>query len=171
MTKEKRTFAKIQDELTRWQELRQQLEAVESDPAALLDTLDGETELTDVLLLLSDEIAERQAMAQAVKERIAEMQARKSRLDASAETLRNVIIMAMERAGLEKITADFCTLSVGKVARKMEIVEESEIPARFWTTQPPKLDRQALTAALKDGEAVAGARLDNGGINLTIRRK
>ena len=166
-----RIYTKIQDELTRWRELRRQLEGIEDEPSALLDTLDGETHLTDALILLSDEIAEREAMAGAVKARIAELQARKSRLEASGETLRGVILMAMERAGLDKINGDLCTLSVGKVAPKVEIFEESDIPAEFWAKQPPKLDKKALSAALKGGQPIAGARLGNGGINLTIRRK
>jgi hypothetical protein len=48
-------------------------------------------------------------------------------------------------------------------------VDESHIPEAFWKPQQPKLDRRALLAALKAGEVIRGAALDNGGTALSVR--
>jgi len=54
---------------------------------------------------------------------------------------------------------------------KTIIADEALIPARFWKPSDPKLDRAAVSAALKAGEIVPGATLGNGGFTLSVRVK
>ncbi|QDP49118.1 siphovirus Gp157 family protein [Hyphomonas sp.] len=166
-----KTISKARQELSRWDELRRQLEGIDADPEELFDTLDGETELTDALLLIAEEIAEREAMSTAVGGRIKDLQERKSRIDNSTDTLRQIILVTMSRAEIGKIKGDLCTLSIGNTKPKAEIVDEALIPAKFWKPQDPKLDKAALSKAMNDGEVIPGVQKSNGGINMIIRRK
>jgi hypothetical protein len=164
-------IAEVKAELSKWAELRQQLESPEIDAQTMLDTLEGATELHEALLLLADEIAEREAHNTGLAKRISDLQDRKSRNEHAVETLRNIILQTMDRAAIPSVRGDACTLSMGKVAPAVLIEDEASLPARFFVPQDPKLDKAALKQALKDGEAVPGARLGNGGISLTIRTK
>lgn len=158
-------------QLADWDALRRQLESPSIDPQTLFDTLDGETELTDALLAVADEVDERESTAAALGERIKRLTERKSRMEKGAETLRQSIVMAISSADIkETIKGDACTLTVSSTAPKLDVVEESAIPSTYWAPQDPKLDKKALTQALRDGAEIPGAKLTNGGLKLTIRR-
>ena len=78
----------------------------------------------------------------------------------------------MVEAEQRNIRLDSRTVYLSKVAPKVVVENEAEIPSRFWTTpEPPapKLDKKALKDALAAKEAVPGARLDNGSISLRMR--
>lgn len=158
-------------ELAKWQSIRSQLEDLNIDVVALVDTLEGETELFEALLLLADEMAERDAMVNSVKERITDLTTRKDRLENGTTTLRSVITQAMDRAGIKTIKGDFCTLSLSEKKPGLVIVDESLLPSKYFIPQEPKLDKKALKKDVEDGVIKKGANLDNGGIKLSIRRK
>lgn len=162
---------KLGEELTRYQELKARLAGDDVDPQALLDTLEGETELHEACLIVAESVQENEDLAAALAIRIAALQARKSRLEASADTLRNIILMAMERAELETIKGPLATLTKRQTSPALVIEQDETIPAKFWKAGDPKLDRKAVRAALEAGETVPGARMSNGGIGLTIRVK
>lgn len=158
------------NELAKWKDLRAQLENVDDmDDLTMFDTLDGETNLTDILLHIDDEIQERQSHVEALGIRIGELTARKARHQKAIDTLRTVILRAMDCAGIKKIEGPAATLSVSSLGPVVEIVSEADIPAKFWITGDPKLDKTKLNQALETGP-VPGVRLGNGRINLTIRR-
>lgn len=167
----KKTISKARQELSKWDELRHQLEGIDADPEELFDTLDGETELTDALLMIAEEIAEREAMSAAIQSRIKDLQERKSRVDNSVDTLRQIILVTMSRAEIQKIKGDLCTLSIGNTKPKADVVDEALIPSKFWKPQDPKLDKKAIADAINNGEHVPGVQQTNGGINMIIRRK
>lgn len=162
---------KIGEELSRYQEIKARLAGDDVDPQALLDTLEGETELHEACLVVAESVQEHEDLAAALAIRIQDLTARKSRLEASADTLRNIILMAMERAGLDTIKGPLATLSKRTVAPSLVVEQDETIPARFFKAADPKLDSKALKAALDAGEVIPGARLSNGGIGLTIRTK
>jgi hypothetical protein len=160
----------LSDELKRFKQLRADLETVEGmDETCLMDTLEGATDLKETLLAIDDEIQEREHFAVALAGRIEQMQKRLARHKKMIETLRTIILRAMDSAGLPKIEDASVTISIKKTTRAAEIIRESDIPARFWVKQDPKLDKAMLAAALTEGP-VPGAVLGNGGINLQIRR-
>lgn len=158
-------------ELNRYEKLRELLKGETDDPKAILDTLEGETNLNEALLVVADSALDDETMAEAIKLRIEALQARKSRCEVTAENKRGLIIMVMERAGLKTIKGPGATLTVRPLLGKAMVDNEAEIPAKFWKPQDPSLDKSALTEALRNGEAVEGAKLSNGGVSLTIRVK
>lgn len=163
---------KVGRELSGYQRLREQLEqGHDLDPATLLDTLEGETELHESLLVVYEEIMENISLLSGLDSTIEALQVRAGRLKKTNETLRNVILSAMDKAGLKTIKGPLATLTARKGKPAAIIDEESDIPSKFFTPQPPKLDKKAVKNALDEGEAIPGAHLSNGSISLTIRVK
>lgn len=159
------------EELAKYQKLRALLASEEPDEQAILDTLEGETNLHEALIEVAESALDDEALAAAIQTRIEALQARKSRCETTAEHKRGLIIMAMERAGLKQVKGVSATLSVKPLPGKAVINDEAVMPARFFVPQDPRLDRKALTEALRNGEQVEGATLSNGGVSLTIRVK
>jgi hypothetical protein len=75
----------------------------------------------------------------------------------------------MERADIRKIVEPDFTASLRRTPPGLLIVDDSQVPESFWRPQPPKLDRRALLAAVKAGQDIRGAALDNGGTALSVR--
>ena len=154
-------------------ELQDALEATYEnlDPQALLDTLEGENDLSEVLQRVASQVLEYEALAKATQLRIDDLQARKARTVKAAETLRAIVLQAMDTANLPKVAGPEMTLSFRQTAGSAVIDDESQIPAAFFKPVAPKLDKKAVTDALKDGQTVKGAHLSNGALSLTIRVK
>jgi hypothetical protein len=77
----------------------------------------------------------------------------------------------MERANIKKLAEPDFTASLRAVPPSVVIVDEQEIPQEYWKPQPPRLDRQGLSAALKGGSAVPGAALSNSQVTISVRTK
>ena len=163
----------LRSELILHDYLRQQLEEKfpDIDEETLLDTLEG---ITDLHEMIAEVVRSRQddlAFIAAVKARISDMQERLARLDQRATTKKEIVASVLERAGIKKITeADF-TLSLRSTNPPLVVIEEKQIPEAFWKPQPPKLDRQGLLSALKGGLDVPGVTLGNGGVAISVRTK
>lgn len=172
---DRRTVTKVGDELVRYQEIMAVLENEEGiDEQTLLDTLEGETDLHEALCVVGEQIQENDSMIAGLDDRIKKLDDRKARFKASSTLLRNIILMAMDKAKIKTITGPLFTLSARKVNPKLVIENEALIPSQYFVTQEPSLDRSALTQALKDlgeGETIPGAKLGEEGVSLSIRTK
>ncbi|MGA7326517.1 MAG: hypothetical protein WBX25_19035 [Rhodomicrobium sp.] len=84
-----------------------------------------------------------------------------------------------DAAGLKKEATPFGTVSLAHARPKAIMIEEADIPVRFWVTPPPVqpepyIDEKALLDALlacSPGQSIAGAQLANGGFVVSIRRQ
>lgn len=168
---ERNPIAAVKAELRSYAQIKAELlnEYGEIDPIALADTLEGETNLHEVLADIALEAISMEAMADAVKSRENALKARRQRIEQTAANLRTVVQQAMEQAGIKTIQQPAVTLTRRPVTPSALIEDEAQIPSDYWKPQPPKLDKAALLAALKDKADVPGARLSNGGETLTIR--
>lgn len=164
---------KLAQELTHYEYLREQLveQFPEADEETLLDTLEGMTDLHDMISAVTRKRLDDVTLVAALKSRITDMQARLSRIEVRAERLKAVTVAVMERAGIRKITQPDITLSLRPVSPRLEVVNEELIPVDFWLSQAPRLDRKGLLGVLKDGCAVPGAVLGNGGMTISVRTK
>jgi hypothetical protein len=83
---------------------------------------------------------------------------------------RTLIAKAMELAEIKKREAPAGTVSLKRVPPCAIITDESAIPSRFWKAQAPKLDKAAVSHALRDeGVDIPGATLSNGTLTIAIR--
>lgn len=160
----------IHDTLRRLREVQYAVEPEDCD--GLGDELVAADGFEPLCLEIAEAAVEHELQARAVAERLAELAERKARLLRTSDTLRAVLLQAMEIRGVGSIPSPTLTLSVSRRAGDLVVTDESLLPARFFKPQPPVLDRKALKeAVVKDGEVVDGAAVGNGSVGLTIRRK
>lgn len=135
----------------------------------LIDTIEGETSLLEAIDRLLLTIAENEGLALGAIAAGREILSRADRFTRRAERARAMIEQALMIAELDKLERPAATLSLVRRGAKVELTEESDIPAEFWKTGDPKLDKKALLEALKEGRPVPGAALSNQAPSLTIR--
>lgn len=159
--------------LTAHERLREQLQRdfPDADDETLCDTLEGLSNLPEMVAALVRSSLDDVALATALRSRVCDMQERLSRIEERAEKKRALVASVMERADLRKITDSDFTVSLRPTLPPLVITAESEIPEAYWKPQPPKLDRKALLAALNGGDRVPGASLGNAGITIAVRTR
>ena len=160
-------------QLSHHQHLRAQLEVEfpEADEETLLDTLEGMTNLTEMLAEVLRSCLQDQDLASALKIRIGHMQERLSRFEERARKKRELVTSVMEQADLKKITEPDLTVSLRPSRPPLMIIDETAIPRDFLKPQPDKLDRLGLITALRDGRDIPGAVLGNLPMTISVRTK
>jgi len=89
-----------------------------------------------------------------------------------AEALRPAIASEMERAGCHALPlSDEQQAVLADKARTAIVNDNAAIPARFWFTPDPRVDLDALAAALNAGEKIEGAELSPEAKVLSIRSR
>lgn len=132
-----------------------------------------ETEAEDTLdrlrrMMRAARWAEKQA--DALGEIIKDGRERKSRLEAKAEQIRSVVQWALGEIGLDKLEAPDFTASLRAGPPSVVITDELALPDEYVRVKREP-DKTALKAALKEGAAIPGASLSNGGVSLSARWK
>ncbi len=161
------------NELAHHTYLRERLAAEfpDAEEETLVDTLEGMTELREMLAALARSRLDDLSLARALRARLDDMQVRLGRMEQRAEKKKTVLASVMDRAGMNKLTEPDFTVSLRTTAPPLVVTNEHDIPEAFWKPQPAKLDRQSLVTALKGGREVAGATLGNGGVTIAVRTK
>jgi len=132
------------------------------DDETLADTLEGISDLPQMIEEIVRSSLEDEAMIASLKLRAEAMAARLSRLKERHQKKRQLVAWAMGAAGLAKLKACDFSVSVSEGALRLEVRDESFVPEIYFVPQPAKLDRAGITAALKRGEVVEGAQLVQG---------
>ena len=141
------------------------------DQETLADTLEGITDLREMLAAIIRSAIDDEALAAGLSTRLSDMKARIERFETNAKRKRELALRAMNEAAIPKLlVADF-TASLRNGSPTLEVVEETKIPAAYWKPQAPKLDRQGLLAALKAGTSIEGAVLEPPRLQLSVRTK
>ncbi len=164
---------KLGQQLAHHEYLREQLAErfPDADEETLRDTLEGMTDLTDMLAELIRSSLDDKAFATALKQREADMKERRERFEARAQKKRNLVWDIMERADIKKITVPDMTASLRASRPSVAIADESVIPSKYWFKPEPRLDRVAINTALSAGIDVPGACLTNSPPTLSVRTK
>lgn len=140
------------------------------DEELRLDSLVGETDLTNILALVVERILDAEAMEEAIKTRVASLNERKSRFQRQGAALRSLVLRIMERAELSRLPLTEATLSVRAGQIGVKILDDELVPESFMRIKKEP-DKTAILDALKAGKIVSGASLSNGTPSLTIRTK
>lgn len=141
------------------------------DEQALLDTLDGCTDLAEVIEAFIRSADEDEALCAGAKERARQIAERGKRFDERASKKRLLVARALERAGIKKIERPEFTISLRNVPPAVVVTNETAIPVNFWQEKIVRsLDKTAIKKSLEAGTDVAGAHLSNGGITVAVRR-
>jgi len=141
------------------------------DDQTLADTLEGITDLREMLAEVIRSALEDEAMAAGLSTRLGDMKARLDRFTTRAKTKRSLVLDAMTAAEISKLAEPDFTASTRAGAPALEVTSDEQIPSLYWKPQLPKLDRQGLLAALKDGVAIDGVELAPRAMQLSVRTK
>jgi hypothetical protein len=163
----------LQTEGRRYQVLREQIvqKFPDADDETIRDTLEGITDLHEMIAAVIRSALVDQALQQGLRTRLEEMRQRLARLEERGAKKRELALEAMCEAGLKKLEEPDFTASTRAGLPPLVIVAEPEIPEPYWVPQPPKLDRQGLLADLKRGVVIRGAQLGNSKPCLAVRTK
>jgi len=142
------------------------------DEAALIDTLEGISDLNDAIVAVWESAADDDAMCAAIDDRIKTMKERFDRICLRSQRKRAIIQEAMEEAGIKKIESAVVTLSIRNNPAKVIITDDALIPEQFHKVKTiESIDIAAIKEAMKDGQVVPGATLSNGSQSLAARVK
>lgn len=104
-----------------------------------------------------------EAQADAIKAQVILMSDRETALRKKVESIKDYLLGNLQHAKIEKVESPFFTIAVRKNPHSLHIDNERLLPQSFITTPPPpepRIDKDALKKALKDGRIVPGAHLE-----------
>lgn len=162
--------------VTHFEYLREQLKVQfpDADDETIADTLEGISDLDQMLVAVMRSTEDDAMLVAGINERIGELQERRARLTHRIDTKRDVVCRVMERADLRRIEAPDFTLSLRNLPFSLVIDDDTQVPETYWHEKVTRsIDKKALGDALKadDAQPIPGARLSNGGVGLTVRKK
>jgi hypothetical protein len=163
----------LQTEVRRYQLLRERIiqEFPGTDDETIRDTLEGITDLHEMIAAVIRSALVDEALRIGLRSRLDDMKERLSRLELRASKKRELAVEAMAEAGLSKLEQPDFTASTRAGSPALIVVSEQTIPEAYWLPQPPKLDRQGLLGELKRGAAIPGAELSSPKSVLMVRTK
>jgi len=137
------------------------------DEELKLDTLEGETDLFELVRKLLDRIEQAEGDKAVLVSQIQDRNERKARAEKRIDAHRTAIMALMEAAEIDRLPLPEATCSLRKIAPKPVVVDENLLPDELC-----RITRKPDMAAIKQLETIIpGLAMDNGGTSLTIRRK
>jgi Siphovirus Gp157 len=143
----------------------------DADEDTLRDTLEGLSSLPEALAVVLRSYLDDLTLAAALGMRIDAMQERLSRIEHRADKKRDIVTTVMEHADIKKLAESDFTASLRPSPAAVVVTDEAQIPEAYWNPQPPKLNRQGISVALKAGAVIPGAILSNPEMVLSVRTK
>ena len=158
---------------TTYRAVRERIRALEPelDEQTLSDTVEGLTDLHEILAAIVRAALADEALATGLKGRIAEMQERLERLQERASKRRQIVKDTMVELDLKKLTAPDFSASIRPGMPALLVIDEAAVPSIYWEPREPRLDRQGLLAELKQGAEITGVTLSNPEPVLSVRTK
>ena len=141
------------------------------DERTLADTVEGLTDLHQILEAIIRAALEDQALANGLKVRMGEMQERLARFEDRASKRRQIAKDVMVELDLKKLQAPDFTASIRPGMPSLMVIDEAAVPSIYWEPRDPKLNRQGLLADLKQGAEITGVSLANPEPVLSVRTK
>ena len=111
---------------------RIQAEDPQIDEQTLADTVDGLTDLHEIIGAIVRAALADEALAAGLKGRIAEMQDRLERLQDCAAKRRRIAKEVMVELELKKITAPDFTISIRPGMPALLVLDEATVPSIYW---------------------------------------
>jgi hypothetical protein len=141
------------------------------DEQTLADTIEGLTDLHEILQAVIGAALADDALARGLKCRISDMQGRLDRLEDRASKRRQIAKDVMVELDLKKITAPDFSASLRPGMAALVVLNEDAVPSIYWQPGEPRLKRQVLASDLKEGAEIAGATLSNPEPVLSVRTR
>ena len=156
---------------TTYRALRDRIRAQDPqiDEQTLADTLEGLTDVHEILQAIIRAALADEAMARGLKCRLSDMQGRLDRLQERAAKRRQIARDVMVELDLKKLNAPDFTAALRDGIPSLMVIDEDEVPSIYWQPGEPRLRRQDLADELKQGAEVPGVALSNPEPVLSVR--
>ena len=160
-------------EVPKYQLLKERLttEFPDLDEETLNDTLEGITDLHEMIAAVIRSALVDDALSTGLRTRLGEMKERLTRLEERGAKKRQLALEVMDEVGLSKVQEPDFTASTRAGSASLHVKSEGDVPAPYWIPQPPRMDRQALLCELKRGAEIPGVQLNNPKPVLVVRTK
>src|SRR5450759_709711 len=141
------------------------------DEQTLADTVEGLTDLHEIVTAVIRAAMSDEALVLGLKCRISDMQGRLERLQDRAVKRRQIARNVMVELGLKKLNAPDFTASIREGMPSLIVLNEDAVPSIYWQPSDPRLKRQELAYELKQGAEIAGVALSNPEPILSVRTR
>ena len=141
------------------------------DETTLADTVEGLTDLHEIITAIIRSVLTDEALANGLKIRVSEMQERLDRLQDRASKRRQVAKDAMLELDIKKITAPDFSVTIRPGLPALQVLNEAAVPSIYWQPSAPRLDRQGLLSELKGGTEIDGVTLSDPEPILSVRTR
>ena len=141
------------------------------DEQTLADTVEGLTDLHEIVAAIIRAALADEALAEGLKHRVGDMQTRLERLQERAAKRRQVAKDVMLELDIKKISAPDFSVSIRPGLPALQVLNEAAVPSIYWQPRAPRLKRQDLLGDLKTGAAIEGVALSNPEPVLSVRVK
>jgi hypothetical protein len=139
------------------------------DEQTLADTVEGLTDLHEIIQAIIRSVLCDEALVAALKCRVADMQDRLARFQDRASKRRQIAKDVMVELDLNKITAPDFTASIRPGMPALMVIDEAAVPSIYWQPSEPRLKRQELAYELKQGADIEGVALSDPEPVLSVR--
>jgi len=141
------------------------------DEQTLADTVEGLTNLHEIVAAIVRAALADEALATGLKGRMAEMEDRLHRLQDCAAKRRQIAKDVMVELDIKKVTAPDFTVSIRPGMPSLLVLDEAAVPSVYWQPSAPRLNRQGLLGELKEGAKIEGVALSNPDPVLSVRTR
>ena len=141
------------------------------DEQTLADTVEGLTDLHEIVTAIIRSALQDEALVSALKSRISDMQARLERLQDRASKRRQIARDVMVELDLKKLNAPDFTASIREGIPSLMVINVDAVPSIYWQPSEPRLKRQELASELKQGADIEGVALSDPEPVLSVRTR
>lgn len=146
--------------------LQQLLEDGEIDEQTYADSLESMM-IDEKVENICKVVRNLEAQSAAFKEEEERLAKKRKVAENGVKRLKDSLVNLMQTTNDKKIKAGLFTVSLGS-SKSVEVFQQNELPECFLKPQPPTVDKTAISAALKAGDVVPGARMKDNAY-VTIR--
>ena len=141
------------------------------DDQTLADTVEGLTDLHEIVTAIIRSALTDEALVLGLKCRIADMQDRLNRLRDRASKRRAIAKDVMVELDLKRLTAPDFTASIREGMPALMVINEDAVPSIYWQPGEPRLKRHDLAHDLKQGAEIEGVALSDPDPVLSVRTR
>ena len=141
------------------------------DEQTLADTVEGLTDLHEIVQAVIRAALSDEALVLGLKCRISDMQGRLDRLQERAAKRRQTARDVMVELDLKKLNAPDFTASIREGIPSLMVINEDAVPSIYWQPSEPRLKRQELAYELKQGAEIEGVALSDPEPILSVRTR